>query len=333
MNLADATTYMAKGTYEEGLSWIGREVTRVAPYAINQAQIGYYCALIEDKNENYWDPAVAKARFGSPLSPPGLLLTWLFPLPWLPTGRPEHGPVLALEVPLPGSTLINVATDTTFHSPMRVGSTLQATERVVTVSPSKKTALGVGHFVTTVAEVSDDSGVLVATNENVLYRYEASASAAKTTPTPASRQPAGDVESADRSDFPVTRMPITLSRCVLNAAATRDFFPGHHDRDYAQNQAAKDVYLNTMFFQGFFDRLLTDWTGPDAWILRRQLKMMAPACVGETLATSGAVTQHQEKGRHLVKVKILASTEQGPVAVADIAADLDGWPGAGSGQQ
>jgi len=325
MNLADASIYVTEGSYEESLDWIGREVTREAPYPVNEAQIGYYCALVEDTNENYWDLQAAQRRFGSLVSPPGMLLVWVFPLPWLPTGRPEHGPILALEVPLPGRTLINVATTTTFHAPMRVGTRLGFREQVTAISPPKETALGVGHFVTTLAEVTDDEGTHVATNENVLYRYEAQARQS----APAAAQPAVDV--AGSSELPVVTMPVTLGRCVLNAAATRDFFPGHHDRDYARSQGARDVYLNTMFFQGLVDRVITDWAGPDTWVTFRRLSMVAPACVGDLLSTSGRVTaEREEHGRRIVDAEVTVRTEHGPVAIAELTTDLDGWQRTGS---
>lgn len=320
MNSADATAYLAFGSYQEALGRIGTGVTHKAPFPVNQAQIGYYCALVEDANENYWDPAAAESRFGSAISPPGMLLVWAFPLPWTPTDRPAHGPLLALEIPLPGQTLINVSAATTFHAPMRVGTRLTFRERVTAISPPKATRLGVGHFVTTVALVTDTAGVLVATNENVLYRFEE-----RSAPTPAtpSNEP---VAAPGPSDLPVVTMPVTLGRCVLDAAATRDFFPGHHDRDYARSQGARDVYLNTMFFQGLVDRVVTDWTGPEAWIAHRRLRMVAPACVGDMLTTSGRVmTRRHEVGRELVDVEITVTAGHGTAAIADLTIDLDGW--------
>lgn len=112
--------------------------------------------------------------------------------------------------------------------------------------------------------------------------------------------------------LPVVTVPVTLRLCVLDAAATRDFFPGHHDREYARGQNARDVYLNTMFFHGFVDRVGSDWLGPEAWLARRRLDMVAPVCVGDTIRTEGRVVRrYEDGGRGLIDVEVCVHTEHG----------------------
>ena len=84
VNYGDVSVYAAKGPSSKGLTWVGRGSERSAPYPVNEAQIGYYCSLVEDANENYWDREAAKQRYGSIISPPGMLIVWSFPLPWTP---------------------------------------------------------------------------------------------------------------------------------------------------------------------------------------------------------------------------------------------------------
>ncbi|MEA2023642.1 MAG: MaoC family dehydratase N-terminal domain-containing protein [Actinomycetota bacterium] len=312
-NYADVSVYAVEGPSAIGKTWVGHESVREAPYPVNEAQIAYYCSATEDANENYWDPVAAERRHGAIISPPGMLIVWSFPLPWTPSGRPDHSPFLGLEVPLPGRTLINVGTDTTFHAVMRVGERLTYRERVTAVSDEKRTALGVGHFVTTVTEVTNQNDRHVATHENVLYRYDAIETAAQAPAKPA-RQ-----ESPPPGDLPVVTMPVTVGRCVLDAATTRDFFPGHHDREYAQAQGARDVYLNTMFYHGFVDRVVTDWSGPESVILRRELRMLTPACAGDALTTSATIAgEREERGRRLSEIDLTVYTAAGKAAAARI---------------
>ena len=315
-NFADVSIYAAEGPSSEGLTWVGRGSERSAPYPVNEAQIGYYCSLVEDANENYWDREAAEQRYGSIISPPGMLIVWSFPLPWTPGGRPDHSPFLGLEVPLPGRTLINVSTDTTFHAVMRIGDELRFSERVTAVSDEKRTALGVGHFVATITDVTNQNDDRIATHENVLYRYEPHAA-----PSPPGRSPG---EAPPAGDLPVVTMPVTVGRCVMDAATTRDFFPGHHDRDYARAQGAQDVYLNTMFYHGFVDRVVTDWAGPDSRILHRKLRMLVPACAGDVLTTSATVAEERrEQGHTVVDVDVAVHTGTGAAATAAIIAALD----------
>ncbi len=55
-------------------------------------------------------------------------------------------------------------------------------------------------------------------------------------------------------------IPVTYKRICMNAAATWDWFPGHHDPEYARSQGQQTIYLSTLFFHGFIDRGLA--TGP-----------------------------------------------------------------------
>lgn len=322
VNYADALSYVVIGPAEEAAAWVGREVTSQAPFAVNEAQIAYFCALVEDSDENHWDAEAAEKRYGALISPPGMLMVWAFPLPWNPARKPEHAPVLALEVPLPGSTLINVSTDSRFFAPMRVGDRLTYTERVESISAEKPTALGVGHFVATRSECRNQHGVLVATNDNVLFRYTAGPGEPPQRRSGPAEQPGAQPVEV----LPEVTMPVTVTRCVLDAAATRDFFRGHHDQAYAKQQGARDVYLNTMFFHGLVDRVGKAWAGPQAWLARRQLQMIAPVCAGDTLRTDGrvlAVDQHD--AARTATVAVDCHTEHGPAAHSLLTFNLDGW--------
>ncbi|AXB46178.1 MULTISPECIES: FAS1-like dehydratase domain-containing protein [Pseudonocardiaceae] len=324
VNYADALNYVVTGSHAEAQAWIGHEVTTEAPFPVNEAQIAYFCALVEDADENHWDADAAGRRYGALISPPGMLMVWAFPLPWNPWGRPEHAPILALDVPLPGTTLINVSTDTRFLAPMRVGDRLTFSERVESVSAEKHTALGVGHFVTTRSACRNQEGTLVATNDNVLFRYRASDAKPPTRQAaPAAADPADAVEV-----LPEVRMPVTVTRCVLDAAATRDFFRGHHDHAYAREQGARDVYLNTMFLHGFVDRVGKAWAGPDAWLARRRLQMIAPVCAGDTLRTDGRVLSIDDTAQpRQATLAIDCHTEHGLAARSTLVFNLDQLPG------
>ena len=124
-------------------------------------------------------------------------------------------------------------------------------------------------------------------------------------------------------------MPITLTRLVMNAAASRDFFPGHHDRDYARGQGARDAYHNTMFFQGLVDRVGYAWAGYDAWLTHRELRMARPACNGDTLRTDGRVVERREEnGRRIAELEVDVLTDRGAAVTTRLTFDLQGWEGA-----
>jgi acyl dehydratase len=119
-----------------------------------------------------------------------------------------------------------------------------------------------------------------------------------------------DVQQGER--LPSVTFPVTVTLCVIDAASTRDFFPGHHDRDFARGQGVRDTYLNTMFLHGFVDRLGSDWAGPDAWLLRRRLSMISSICAGDIIESEAeVVAKYQEGDRYYVDVNIRLVTQHG----------------------
>ena len=298
------------GSEDEGRAWIGRRGEPVVcEDPIHWPAIKHFCALVQDRNPNYWDEAVASARFGGIPAPPGMLFVWSMPPLWRPEGT-TRGPLLAVSVPLPGNTIINVATESEFLKPAIVGDRLTLDETIADVSPAKTTGVGRGHFITTAMVYRNQRGEEIARHKNVLFRYgvESATAASEAKPTAPSEE-----SSDERRDFlPEVVMPVTLRLCVHDAAATRDYFPGHHDRDYARAQNARDTYLNTMFFHGFVDRVVTDWAGPDAIVRARRLRMMNPVCVGDTIRTRSWIVGRRADGDSTVHdVRVEVRTEHG----------------------
>jgi acyl dehydratase len=161
------------GTYEEAKAMIGfvSEPT-YAEVGVNWPMIKYFCALVEDANPSYWDPEFANKQWGDIICPPGMLITYMIPIRWRPSGAAEY-PVIATKVPLPGPTLINFSAETEFFKPIRIGMHLNFVDEVLDISQEKETRVGIGHFVTTVMTYRDADGDIVAKNTNVMYRYKA----------------------------------------------------------------------------------------------------------------------------------------------------------------
>ena len=67
-------------------------------------------------------------------------------------------------------------------------------------------------------------------------------------------------------ELPAMVIDVTPTRVVAGAIASRDFMPVHHDRDYANQQGAPDIFMNILSDTGYCSRFLTDWAGPDAMI-------------------------------------------------------------------
>ena len=159
------------GTYEEALKVVGKPGNRViAEFSVNWEMIKIYCSLEEDANPSYWDEEYASKQWGGIVAPPGLLLSWAMSLQWHPDKERQHY-FVAMKIPLPGDTLINVGTTTEFHRPLFLGDRLSVEDQLVNVSEEKTTRLGVGHFLTTQANFFNQKDELIAVQSNQLFRY------------------------------------------------------------------------------------------------------------------------------------------------------------------
>jgi acyl dehydratase len=107
--------------------------------------------------------------------------------------------------------------------------------------------------------------------------------------TPHTGLTAGDVTEGDR--IPSLSIDVTATTVVLGALASRDWRPMHHDRDFAQRQGVRDIFLNTPNQAAWFERYLTDWTGPRGRLGRMKFKMRKSVCPGDTMTFAGRVTK------------------------------------------
>jgi acyl dehydratase len=81
--------------------------------------------------------------------------------------------------------------------------------------------------------------------------------------------------------------PVTV---VLGAMASRDWRPQHHDYRFATEQGGlDDIIMNTPNLAAWFERYLTDWTGPKGRLGRIRFRMKDSIYPGETMRFSGIV--------------------------------------------
>ena len=84
-----------------------------------------------------------------------------------------------------------------------------------------------------------------------------------------------------------TSPPTTV---VLGALASRDWRPMHHDYDFAVNRnGLHDIFLNTPNQAAWFERYVTDWTGPTGRLGRMKFRMKSSVFPGDTMHFDGVV--------------------------------------------
>jgi len=100
----------------------------------------------------------------------------------------------------------------------------------------------------------------------------------------------GDVAEGDL--LPSLHHDVTATTVVLGALATRDWRPMHHDKDFAQvRNGTRDIFLNTPNQAAWFERYITDWTGPHGRLGRVVFRMRDSVFPGDTMVLDGAVSE------------------------------------------
>jgi len=103
-----------------------------------------------------------------------------------------------------------------------------------------------------------------------------------------------DVEEGE--ELPGFSLELTRTRMTLQVSGTQDFYPIHHDPEFARAAGHADIFINTAFIRGCLCRLLTDWVGRDGFVKALEFRMRKPNLVGETIAVSGRVRKKDADG-------------------------------------
>ena len=75
----------------------------------------------------------------------------------------------------------------------------------------------------------------------------------------------------------------------MNSGSTWDYFPGHFDPTYAEDQGHPAIFVNTMHLAGFADRLATDWAWPPSRVVRRKMRLAGSIYAGDMMVGRGRV--------------------------------------------
>jgi acyl dehydratase len=98
----------------------------------------------------------------------------------------------------------------------------------------------------------------------------------------------GDVHEGD--SLSELAYPVTATTVVLGALASRDWRPMHHDHDFAVNRnGTQDIFLNTPNQAAWFERYVTDWTGPKGRLGRMKFRMKGSVFPGDTMVMRASV--------------------------------------------
>ena len=123
----------------------------------------------------------------------------------------------------------------------------------------------------------------------------------------------GEVRAGDA--LPPLVQPVTATTVVLGALASRDWRPMHHDRDFAiHRNGVKDIFINTPNNAAWFERYVTDWSGPKGRLGRMAFRMIRSVFPGDEMVFSGKVvgTTCDDTGCHWADLELAVSVGGSP---------------------
>jgi acyl dehydratase len=90
--------------------------------------------------------------------------------------------------------------------------------------------------------------------------------------------------------LPALEVEVTPTTVVLGALASRDWRPMHHDKDFAQQRnGVRHIFVNTPHNAAYFERYITDWTGPWGRLGRIRFRMKDSVFPGDRMVFHGSV--------------------------------------------
>jgi acyl dehydratase len=312
-----------------------RGETEVARDAVNLPMIRHWCDAMEDANPVYTDAAFAsRSVHGALVAPPAMLNAWTMPgLAGRPAGRADPAGETYRALDAAGFTSV-VATDCSheYVRYLRLGDLVHGTGEVEEVSDEKQTALGVGHFVTTRTVYTTQAGEIVGRMGFRILKFKpgtgrggapgADAPSApralpERMPRRATTLRAGEVKAGDA--LPPCPVPISATRIVAGAIASRDYQDVHHDRDLAKLRGSPDIFMNILTTSGLVARYAGDWAGPDALLRRLAIRLGAPNYPGDAMLFMGRVAA--VNGRE-VELALRGDNRLGPHVTGTVALTL-----------
>ncbi len=120
-------------------------------------------------------------------------------------------------------------------------------------------------------------------------------------------------------EIPGYSLEIDWTRMVKQVSGSQDFYPVHHDPDFARAAGHRTTFVNTGFMQGCFSRLMTDWIGDEGFVRKFRMEMRRMNFVpddragtpGDTMTFKGKVAnKYIQDNDHYVEADIWCENDR-----------------------
>jgi acyl dehydratase len=107
--------------------------------------------------------------------------------------------------------------------------------------------------------------------------------------------------------------PLTVYRLVVEAGANRDFNSIHHNSEFAKASGAPEMYANTTFLLGMWERAVREFIGLRGRIHAiNGFRMSSFNTAGQTVTVKGTVRRKWMDGeRAMVELEVRSENDEG----------------------
>ena len=102
--------------------------------------------------------------------------------------------------------------------------------------------------------------------------------------------------------LPSLELTLTLPKLVAYAGATWDWHRYHYDTDFARAAGLPAPFVDGPMLAGLLAKLVLDWAGPEARLLKLALRYRSMVYAGERIVCRGQVTAVEERNGHPVTI-------------------------------
>lgn len=265
--------------YETPLAW-GR-------YPVERDPIRRHCHMVDDLNPRFLERGEC---------PPVMVDYFAGAGAW-PAG---HEDILAVvrEIPTPGDRLVNLGHEFEWFHVVRAGERLGMRHKVLSLDVRATRLDPLSVWIGTETTIVREGGDVVATRLNQLMVHRSGLPSAPLAGA-SGRRRSGDERVAGSGDvLEGFSLPLTPTRMALQVSGSQDFYPVHHDRDFARESGHADIFINTGFIRALLCRLVTEWMGEGGFLRRLGFTMRRPHLLGDTISVKGRVTARRAEAGH-----------------------------------
>ena len=112
-------------------------------------------------------------------------------------------------------------------------------------------------------------------------------------------------------NLPKIEFSIDARRFYLQISGSQDWYPAHHDAEFAKKAGHDDIFTTTGFIQAALVRLITDWIGDEGWLQKIYFEMRRQNHPGDTVTCQGTITnKYTNEDQSFVECKIWAENSR-----------------------